>query len=89
MVSTAAAASPAEPADDADVGGIERHGQHDTPDRDRQEWANQDEGEIEQQAEDSEPDRQLDPGRGQPVICDRIVFVALRHAFPIYPLVGQ
>jgi hypothetical protein len=43
---------------------IQRYRQHDAPDYDADEWANQDKRQVHQEAESPEPDRQFDPGRG-------------------------
>ena len=65
----------AQPGGEPFVRRIERDGQHDAPDRDRDERADQDEGPIEQEGEDAEPDRQLDPGGREPIAarCSGII----------------
>ena len=57
---------------------IERDRQHNAPDRDRNEWLNEDERPVKQNTEDAEADRQFDPGGRELVAAGRIMFGA-RH----------
>ena len=65
-------APPAQPGDEPFVHWIERHSQHHTPDCDRDEWADENEGPIEQESEDAELNRQFDPSGREPIAARHI-----------------